>query len=115
MVFGVAPTYEAMNAVGVRRETAITMIGHFVEYAVLAGLLAVAFSPGGDPPRPRLVAPFALAAALGLAIELVQILLPYRECQASDVMVNVLGAAFGVGGARLVSLLRAPRSRWRCG
>jgi VanZ family protein len=115
VVFGVAPTHEAMNAVGVRRETAITMIGHFIEYAVLASLLAVAFSPGGDLPRPRLVAAFALAAALGLAIELVQIPLPYRECQASDVVVNALGAACGVGVARLVSLLRAPRSRWRCG
>ena len=106
VVFGVAPTHEAIIAAGVRRETATTMLGHFAEYVVLAMLLAAALSPGGDSPRRRLAAPFVLAVVLGLAIEAVQMLLPYRECQASDVVVNVLGAACGVAGARLLPRLR---------
>lgn len=95
ILFGLVPTREALQAVAGQRETAATVAGHFIEYALLAFLLAAAL--GGWRRDSRALLPAALLAiGLGGAIEAVQGLLPYRDAQLLDVVVNAAGAALGL-------------------
>lgn len=95
VVFGVVPTHEALEATVGTRENLVTSLGHFVEYAVLAFALAVAF--GGWRVEARALAlAGTLAAALGWAMEVVQLPLPYRDFQPGDGFVDMAGAATGL-------------------
>jgi VanZ family protein len=110
IVFGVLPTHDAVHALASGHDDALTSAAHFAEYAVLAFLVAVAF--GGWPAAPRaLLGAGAYAVGLGALIEVVQVPLPYRDGQVSDVVVNAAGAALGVVLVSLAGRLRARRPR----
>jgi VanZ family protein len=95
VAFGVVPTHAALQAVAGDRESPATAAGHFAEYALLAFLLAGALGGWRRDLRAALLAG-VLAVGLGVAVELVQALLPYRDCQLSDMAVNAAGAALGL-------------------
>jgi VanZ family protein len=107
VVFGVLPTHGTVHAVAGGHDNALASLAHFGEYAILACVTAVAL--GGWPlPRRALLWAGVYAVGLGALIELVQVPLPYRDGQLSDVMVNAAGAVLGVA---LVSLAGRPRVR----
>ena len=110
VVFGVLPTHDAVHAIAAGHDNALTSVAHFSEYAVLAVLVAVA--AGGWPPagRARLWAG-VYAVGLGALIEAVQVPLPYRDGQLSDVAMNAAGVAFGLVVVSLAGRLRARRPR----
>ncbi len=108
VVFGVIPTEDMVSVAGPDREVELTSAGHFAEYGLLAALLTAALGGWAARPRSVLLA-LALAAGLGVAIEIVQAFLPYRDCEAADVAVNVLGAACGLALAGAASVVRARR------
>jgi VanZ family protein len=92
---GVVPTHEALEATAGRQEDLAASLGHFVEYAVLAFALAVAF--GGWRVEARALAlAGGVSIALGWAMEVVQLSLPYRDFQVSDGLVDMAGAAAGL-------------------
>ena len=77
-------------------------LSHFVAYGVLAWLLAAGIGgAGGDEDGSRrvrrLLFVVALAAAVGLGVELIQAPLAARTASAADAAVNGLGAVAGVG------------------
>lgn len=112
--FGVLPTHGAVHAVAAGHDDALTSLAHFGEYAVLAFVVAVAL--GGWPlPRRALLWAGVYAIGLGALIELVQVPLPYRDGQLSDVVVNAAGAALGLVLVSLTGRLRARRPRERRG
>lgn len=110
IIFGVMPTQEMVDAISPEREGTLTMAGHFAEYAILGSLLSLALGGTSDSRETMVfVSALVLSVGLGAGIELVQALLPYRDCQAADVIVNALGAAFGLVAVRTVSLVRGRR------
>jgi VanZ family protein len=110
VVFGVLPTHDAVHALAAGHDNALTSVAHFSEYAVLAVLVAVA--AGGWPPARRaLFWAGAYAVSLGAVIEVVQVPLPYRDGQVSDVAVNAAGVAFGLVVVSLAGRLRVRRRR----
>ena len=114
VVFGVLPTHGAVHVVAAGHDNALTSLAHFGEYAVLAFVVAVAL--GGWPlPRRALLWAGVYAIGLGALIELVQVPLPYRDGQLSDVVVNAAGAALGLAPVSLIGRLRVRRPRERRG
>jgi len=95
VVFGVLPTQGAMHAVAGGRDDQVTSAGHFAAYVVLAFVLAVALDDWRLSRRAVLGAA-VLAVSLGVAIELVQAPLPYRDCQLADALIDAVGAALGL-------------------
>ena len=95
VVLGVLPTQDAVEAVSGGRDDLITTAGHFASYAVFAFVVAAALG-GWRATRRTIVGSAALAVSLGVAIELVQALLPYRDCQIADALVDAGGAALGL-------------------
>ncbi len=106
VVFGALPTQQLVSEVAPEREAASTLLGHFVEYLVLAALLAAAFGRRYSVAR-RAGLVIALAVGLGVAIEVAQAFLPYRDCQLLDVLVNAAGAFFGLVVVSAIERLRA--------
>jgi len=102
VVFGVIPTQQIVSATAPDHEVASTLAGHFMEYFILAVLISVAWGDRSGRTRGVAVA-LTLAVSLGAMIELVQAFLPYRDCQAIDVLVNAAGAACGVAVFSVVS------------
>jgi hypothetical protein len=94
VVFGVLPTQGVVHAIAEGRDDLLTSAGHFASYALLA---------------------FVLAVSLGVAIELVQAPLPYRDCQLGDALVDAAGAALSLAVFSAVARARARRPRWRRG
>ncbi len=95
VVLGVVPTHETLEATVGARENLVASLGHFIGYAALAFALAVAFGGWRIAARALALAG-AVAVALGWAMEVVQIPLPYREFQASDGLVDMAGVAAGL-------------------
>lgn len=92
---GVVPTQEAVHAVSGGQDNLATSAGHFAAYAILGLLLG--FAIGGRPAQHRrLLRALLLAACLGIAIEVIQAPLPYRDAQVVDVVVDIAGAALGL-------------------
>ncbi|MEI6449848.1 MAG: VanZ family protein [Actinomycetes bacterium] len=116
VVFGVLPTQEVVHAVAEGRggDELLTSAGHFAAYVILAFVLAVALDDWRLSRRAVLGAA-ALAVSLGVAIELVQAPLPYRDCQLADALVNAAGAALGLGFFSAAARARARRPRGRRG
>lgn len=83
-------------------ELLVRKAAHLLEYAVLGALLAWAW-----PGRSRVLGPLLVAAAYAATDELHQHLVPGRGPQPSDVLLDALGAAIGVG---LVALVRRSRT-----
>lgn len=93
-VSGVLPTQGAVHALAEGHDSLATTVGHGLAYALLAVLMAGA---AGWRLRPAVVLRVLLVAAvLGGAVEVVQAPLPYRDCQAVDLLVDVAGAAAGL-------------------
>jgi VanZ family protein len=106
VTFGLVPLQAALDATaGPKHEDQTTAAGHFVEYAVLATLLALALG-GWSGRRRSFPLAFAGAALLGLAIEGVQGFLPWRDAQLTDVLVNTLGSACGLAATALVAQIK---------
>ena len=95
VVFGVLPTQGPIHAVAAGRDDQVASAGHFAAYAVLAFVLAVALDDW-RPGRRALLGAAALAISLGVAIELVQAPLPYRDCQLADAVIDAAGVALGL-------------------
>ena len=82
-------------------------VAHFVEYAILAGLIVFAL-PVKRPPAARIAIAVTLATAFGVLDELHQSFTPGRTPDVWDVAVDLAGALLGatvVG--RLIERLRA--------
>jgi VanZ family protein len=117
VVFGVLPTQGVVHAIAEGaegRDDLLTSAGHFASYALLAFVLAVALDDWRLSRRAVLGAA-VLAVSLGVAIELVQAPLPYRDCQLGDALVDAAGAALGLAVFSAVARARARRPRWRRG
>ena len=114
VVFGVLPTQGAVHVIAEGRDDLLAAVGHFASYAVLAFVLAVARDDWRLSRRAVLGAA-AVAVSLGVAIELVQAPLPYRDCQLGDALVDVAGAALGLAVFSAVARARGRRPRWRRG
>jgi VanZ family protein len=96
LVFALLPLHGALSATVGERETLTTQVGHFVEFAILAGLGSWwARERGALTSARAATAGFAAAAALGAAIEVVQYPLPYRSAQMSDLALDAVGALVG--------------------
>ena len=117
VVFGVLPTHEARARHGRGREDdSVTAAGHFVEYAVLAFVLAVAFDGWRLSRRAVAGARRRSPSRLGVVIELVQLPLPYRDFQVERRLVDMAGAAAGLVAVQCRGAgRRARRPRWRRG
>jgi Flp pilus assembly pilin Flp len=113
LFFALVPTHFALSRTVGDRETLATQVGHFVEFALLAGLVAwwlttregrrdVSSATGakrGTAVRHGVLAvalAWAVAAGYGAFIEIVQMPLPYRSAQWSDVAIDAAGALAGV-------------------
>jgi VanZ family protein len=116
VLFGVVPVQGLVHTVaeGQAGENLVTWAGHFAEYAILAFVLAVVLDDWRLSLR-AIIGAAALAIGLGAAIELVQALLPYRDCQLSDALVNAAGAGLGLALFSVVARRRGRRPRWRRG
>ena len=114
VAFGVLPTQGAIHAVAAGRDALLTSAGHFVEYAILAFVLAVALDDWRVSYR-ALVGAGVAAAGLGALIELVQTALPYRDAQLADALVNVAGTCVGLVAFSLAARKRVQRRRARHG
>lgn len=114
VAFGLLPTQGAIHVIAAGRDALLTSAGHFLEYAILAFLLAVALDDWRVGYR-ALVGAGAMATCLGLLIELAQAVLPYRDCQLTDAGVNVAGAGVGLAVFSLAARSRARRRRARRG
>jgi len=116
VVFGVLPTQGVVHAVAEGRggDELLTSAGHFAAYVILAFVLAVALD-NWRLSRRAVVGAAALAVSLGVAIELVQAPLPYRDCQLRDALVNAAGAALGLAVFSVAARARARRPRGRRG
>ncbi len=107
---GVLPTQGAVHAVSGGRDSMVTTAGHVVAYVVLGFLLPVAIG-GWEARVPVLVLAFVLASGLGIAVEAVQALLPYRDAQSLDALGDIAGAVVGLVLFSGVARVRRPRSR----
>ena len=78
---------------------------HFIEYAVLGWLCAVAAARTWPTRAWWRTALFALFVAVlwGLSDEIHQAFVPGRSAERADLVADAIGAAFGVALARLVS------------
>ena len=114
VVFGVLPTQGVVHAVAEGQDDRLASAGHLASYALLAFVLAVALDDWRLGRRAVLGAA-ALAVLLGVAIELVQAPLPYRDCQLGDALVDAAGAALGLAVFSAAARARARRPRWRHG
>jgi VanZ family protein len=116
VIGGLVPIQGVVHAVAEEkgRQDLLTSGGHFAEYAVLAFVLAVALDDWRLSRRAILGAA-ALAIGLGVAIELVQGLLPYRDCQVSDALADAAGTALGLAALSAVPRAWARRPRGRRG
>jgi hypothetical protein len=91
-LIGASPTTGAGGAGGASAFAA----AHLVAYGVLAWLLVGSVGP--DVQRSRaVVAAIAVAAAVGVGVELLQAPVPARTASAVDALVNAVGATVGAG------------------
>ncbi|MDX1405799.1 MAG: VanZ family protein [Woeseiaceae bacterium] len=67
--------------------------GHFICYALLAGLCAMTLTPAAR--TWRALAGFLVAACFGIAMELLQRFRRGRTANTTDAMINAAGAATG--------------------
>lgn len=95
VIGAVTPTHGVLAATVGPLEDLVATTAHFVEYAVLAFVLAVALD-GWRVSARALVWSGVLSVGLGWAMELVQAPLPYRDFQVSDGLTDVSGAAVGL-------------------
>lgn len=113
LVFAVVPTQEALQTTVGDRQTVATMAAHFLEYAVLAAL--VALSCRDARPRARLMWGLGVAVGMSAMTEALQVPLPYRDAELRDLVVNLAGSVAGLLLVSRVAARRAPAPRSRRG
>lgn len=85
-------------------------LAHFVEYAVLGGLLYAALLLDSRPGRSAVLA-VLIASAYGATDELHQMLTPGRVPDVMDWVVDTLGALAGTAAALAISRFRSRQPR----
>ena len=110
LVVGVLPTHPVLAATTGSSEDLVASLGHFVEYAILAFVLAVAVD-GWRLSLRAVVWSAVPAVGLGWLIEVLQAPLPYRDFQVADGLVDVAGVAAGLAVFSVVARARASRRR----
>ena len=110
VILGVLPTHPVLAATTGNSENSVAWLGHFVEYAILAFILAVA-ADGWRLSVRALVCSALPAVALGWTIEALQAPLPYRDFQVADGFVDVAGVAAGLAIFSVAARARASRRR----
>ena len=97
-VFGLTPR-DAWSALG--------SAGHFFEFALFAVLVAVSRSRRASGSSSGYLAGALAATGFGLAIEIVQIPIPYRSADPRDFAADVTGVAVALGALALARRRRA--------
>ncbi len=110
VVAGVLPTHPVLAATAGDSENLVASLGHFVEYAILAFVLAVAVD-GWRLSLRAVVWSAVPAVALGWMIEVLQAPLPYRDFQLADGLVDAAGVVAGLAVFSVAARARAPRRR----
>lgn len=127
LAFAVLPTHAALSRTVGDRETFTTQAGHFLEFAVLAWLVAWWLAARGDRRqgtpdgegaaggtmtilRDAALA-WAAVASYGVMIEVVQLPLSYRSAQWSDVAIDAAGALAGLLAFSCGRVWRARKGR----
>ena len=85
-----------------------TAVSHQTEHLLIFALTGVAIGFGF---RWRRLAQFAALALFAVAIETAQLFVPGRHARLSDLAVNILGAAIGIGVAHLARRINSPGPR----
>jgi len=88
-------------------ERPIRASAHFVTYATLAGLVLFALARGGRPGWRHVVIALVLTLLYGASDELHQSFVPGRAGRPVDLLVDTVGAAFGLVVGWAVLTLRA--------
>ena len=91
-VIGASP---AVGTGGTGGASAFT-VAHLVAYGALAWLLVGVWSSNARDPR-AVVSAIAVAAAVGVGVELLQVTVAARTTSAADALVNAVGATVGAG------------------
>lgn len=107
---GVAVAFLAFSPVdGPTLITAHDKINHLVAFAVLSWL-----ADGAYPGREDTTAIWGLLLLYGMLIELIQHLVPYRDCSLLDFGADALGILVYIGAKKTVSsVAMAGEGRWR--
>lgn len=100
VIFGLSSVSGSDIRVGID----VSVPAHFIEYAILAGLLVLAFDRSD-----RALAAVALASAYGVTDELHQLLVPGRMSDPMDWVVDTAGAIAGAALAAWWLRRRATR------
>jgi VanZ family protein len=109
LVGAVLPVAEILGLDGSNRLSLIASSVHFVEFALFALFVAVAWRL--EVPASSGVIPAAIAGLLyGLVIELIQGPIPYRDFGIFDLAFDVAGVAVGLGIAWLTRPRRISRA-----
>ena len=128
LAFAVLPTHAALSRTVGDRETFATEAGHFLEFAVLAWLVAwwlaarggsatgganggEGATPGAEGSLRDAALAWAAVASYGAIIEVVQLPLSYRSAQWSDVAIDAAGALAGLLAFSCGRVWRARKGR----
>lgn len=111
LAFAVVPTHEVLSSTVGDGETVMTQIGHFVEFAVLAWLVATWAGVRTASTWRAAVVAWIAAVAYGGLIEVLQVPLSYRSAQWSDLAIDAAGAAAGLVAFRAARGSGAPEAR----
>ncbi len=88
---------------------------HLIEYSVLAVLIYEALAErakaGGRPSLPALMA-FAATSFVGALDEFVQLLIPSRHFEWTDILFNILAALFAIVAIKVMDWARHIAARW---
>lgn len=100
------------NAMGVTADVSmrnhiVRKTAHFTEYLVLGIFITMALRPRWHTPRRGVAPAIALAVAVPCIDESIQLFIPGRTGQPSDVLLDICGAA--VGFAIVALILRSQR------
>lgn len=111
LAFAVMPVHQFFEETVGERETLATQVGHFLEFALLAALLARWACARMGSPSQAVVAAWLAATAYGALIEVLQMPLPYRSAQWGDLAMDAAGAGAGLVVAVVLRWSRRRRAR----
>ena len=87
------------------RHTLVRKLAHMAEFALLGALWTAALPPGGaggcSPEHSRAWRVLPACVLTALADETIQLFVPGRSSQVTDVWIDAMGAAIGLGAALL--------------
>ncbi len=110
LAFAVMPVHELLGGTIGERETLATQAGHFLEFALLAGLLAGWACARIEAVWQPMAAAWLAATAYGALIEVLQMPLPYRSAQWGDLAMDAGGAGAGLLVLLVLRWTRCPKA-----